>query len=163
MVMGALAGDEEVPVSSIMEPPGLSVSRALPRRAVSEPPRASQPTPRPIPVMAPTQERRASPRAAVHFKVKFGNPRAFIEKHAEDISAGGIFVATTREVPVGTIVQVTLSLPDGQDPVVTIARVARIAGPGDPRGKSGLGLQFLGEDAQLSARIQRLVEAHPAA
>lgn len=160
LVLGALddAG-QEVPVSNIMAPPGHSGARPPPRRAAGEPPRAPTAPPQITPVQPPV-ERRAARRAAVHFKLKFGNPRSFLDQHAEDISAGGIFVATTREIPVGTTVQLTLFLPDGGEPIETHARVARIARADGPEQKAGLGLEFLDENPALSARIVRLVETY---
>jgi uncharacterized protein (TIGR02266 family) len=154
IVMGALdEGEDEAPVSKLM----ISAPRPLPSRAVNTPQRETAPPPKVIPVLVPETDRRAAPRAAMRFKVTFADPHKFVDEHAEDISAGGIFLATSRSVPVGTLVQLTLGLPDGGEPVETQARVARIAGPQD--GRAGLGLQFVGRDPQLSSRILRMVES----
>src|SRR5439155_15046015 len=121
--------------------------RSLPRRAATELPRvAPVPPPRVIPVIAPAQaERRTAPRAAIRFNVRFGNAKGFVDQHAEDLSAGGMFLATAREIEPGATVLVVLALPDGGLPVEVPARVARVVRAGDPGGgKPGLGVQFVG-------------------
>jgi uncharacterized protein (TIGR02266 family) len=66
--------------------------------------------------------------------------------YAKDLSKGGMFVATSRFLPVNAVVRVHIELPDGGGVVPVIARVAFVRDEGEAataRLPSGMGLEFL--------------------
>jgi uncharacterized protein (TIGR02266 family) len=75
---------------------------------------------------------------------------------ALDVSEGGVFVATYRQLPVGSIVSVTLTLPDDEPPIVvtTYVRWTRERTDADDV-LPGVGLQFVDLDRHSIARIRR--------
>lgn len=59
------------------------------------------------------EQRRAHPRFSVDLDVNFGSDHNFYAGFAENLSAGGIFVATHMLKPVGEILEINIHLPDG--------------------------------------------------
>jgi uncharacterized protein (TIGR02266 family) len=80
---------------------------------------------------------------------------------SQDISAGGVFIATNRIRPVGERMILKFSLPDHPTPIVARAEVrwTRDANPGD-QGDSppGMGLRFIGLSPEAQAAISRFLE-----
>ncbi len=69
--------------------------------------------------------------------------------YTHDISQGGLYLATQNFLPLGSVVQLKVELPDGAEPAPIIARVAYTldAEEAQQRGRSqGMGMEFL--DAQ---------------
>lgn len=94
-----------------------TATKPVPKRAVPaqkpaapklEPkPAAPEPTPQHI------LERRATPRAAVEAEIGFQSDTNFYTGLAEDISTGGIFLATFNIRPIGSLINVNFTLPGG--------------------------------------------------
>ena len=97
-------------------------------------------------------DQRATARVRLEAEVSLVSESNFFVGLTRNLSSGGLFVATLRRIPVGTPVDVVLTLPDG--PLETQGRVrwarelTEVAGP-------GIGIEF---DA-LSERDGRRIEA----
>ncbi|HEY6077593.1 MAG TPA: TIGR02266 family protein [Polyangiaceae bacterium] len=66
--------------------------------------------------VAPTSEgshRREHSRFAVDLEVSVGSEHNFYAGFAENLSAGGVFVATHKLKPVRSLIELTINLPDG--------------------------------------------------
>ncbi len=61
--------------------------------------------------------RREHPRHGVDLDVSLGTDHNFYAGFAENLSAGGIFVATHLIKPVGEIIEFTINLPSSETPV----------------------------------------------
>ena len=61
----------------------------------------------------PKDERRKSPRVALETTVNMASDSNFYTGFSEDISDGGIFVATYSLQPIGTSVELSFGLPGG--------------------------------------------------
>ena len=112
----------------------------------------------PIGHFLPFQEQRHNIYGVVDFKVdrlevEFGGPRPFLIAYSENISRGGIFVATHLAPPIGEIVELAMTLPDGGPPVVVKCRVAHHGWE-----HHGVGLEFM-PDAEFGKRIERCFES----
>src|SRR5690349_13072711 len=68
-------------------------------------------------------QRRTSPRFAVELDVSLGSEHNFYAGLAENLSAGGVFVATHMLKPVGERVELSIHLPDSDHPVCGIGQV----------------------------------------
>lgn len=97
-------------------------------------------------------ERRAAPRIALDVEVGFETDNNFYTGFSEDVSEGGLFVATYRLLPIGTKMDLELTLPTGQ---IVRARVEvrwlRDPRDDDPDVRPGMGVRFeslLPEDAR---------------
>jgi uncharacterized protein (TIGR02266 family) len=62
-------------------------------------------------------QRRTSARFAVDLDVSLGSDHNFYAGFAENLSAGGIFVATHLLKPVGSSIELSIHLPDREEPV----------------------------------------------
>jgi len=61
---------------------------------------------------------RSSPRAAVELDVSLGSDHNFYAGFVENLSAGGVFVATHLLRPVGEVIELSVHIPD-DDEVIT--------------------------------------------
>jgi len=62
---------------------------------------------------AETSARREHSRFAVDLDVTVGSDHNFYAGFAENLSAGGVFIATHKLKPVGSKIELTINLPDG--------------------------------------------------
>ena len=108
------------------------------------------PPPLPVPVQQresglpdPWADRRASPRREVETEVSFTSESNFYQGFSEDLSDGGLFVATYDLQPVGTKMDIEFTLPTGHI-VKTIGEVRwlRELRDDDPEIRPGMGVQF---------------------
>lgn len=92
----------------------------------------------------PYLHRRQAPRIDVEVEVGFNDQHNFYVGFSENISEGGLFVATYDLKPVGTEMVVKFTLPDGQE-VETTGVVRWVRDPRDNQSSEtppGLGIQF---------------------
>lgn len=110
------------------------------RKPTSEPPKFDL-IEAPVPSMGPNS-RRTSPRYAIEMEVGIGSESNFYVGFTENLSASGVFIATYSPKPIGSKVDVTLTLPTGAHLVVPgTVRWMRGATPsGDTW--PGMGVQF---------------------
>jgi len=109
----------------------------------------------------PVSDRRVSPRhnfrVPIRIRIwKSGTPEWRSE--SENLSEGGILFATDAPMPVGTVVEVLLKMPEAITGEPTTewlcsGHVARIEPIDSPRGKLGVGMQF--DCYQVSRGIER--------
>jgi len=104
-------------------------------------------------------ERRAHARATLKTSVHFGSESNFYTGFTQDISAGGLFVATHNVVPMGTVIDLEFSIPD-EGPPITVQGEVRWAAEYNPASdcSPGLGLRFIDLKEEDRIRIERWVE-----
>ena len=99
-------------------------------------------------------ERRSFPRHPIEVDIGFFSESNFYAGLTQDISEGGLFVATRQVLPVGTEVNVTFTLPGVRE----IRADGIVAWQRDPlHGDPGMGIQFNHLEAEDRALIQRFV------
>lgn len=102
-------------------------------------------------------ERRGGARFAARIKVRFRSVEELVTAYTEDVSRGGLYVTAAQQLPKGTLVQLSLELPDGGPPALLAARVAYVLTDEEAqeRGRNpGMGMRFMAEDvAPLAERI----------
>ncbi len=100
--------------------------------------------------------RRNEVRYSAPFKVRMPNVEKLHEFMTRDISAGGIFLRTKREVEVGTEVTVNIIHPETEQEFALAGSVVRMHH--DDSGKpSGLGIKFTGLDDDTTAELRQFV------
>ncbi|HTR48583.1 MAG TPA: PilZ domain-containing protein [Verrucomicrobiae bacterium] len=67
----------------------------------------------------------------------------------QDVSAGGVFIATNANVPVDAVVEMLFALPEGETRVQGVVRYA------DPT--RGIGVEFTGMGAGDRARLREML------
>jgi PilZ domain len=97
------------------------------------------------------KENRKTARVAVSKGVwvawQSGGPRNI--SRVRDLSAGGVFISTALEVPIGTTVELLFSLPEGEARIHGVVRYAD--------GKNGIGVEFTNMGTGDRARLQELL------
>lgn len=87
------------------------------------------------------------PRIDVRLPVRYGTPRhESSDDYSVDLSTGGIFLESSKIVPVGTPLDVSFTLPDNGTTIACTAQVAWLNGPPmrrQPLLPAGMGLRFL--------------------
>jgi uncharacterized protein (TIGR02266 family) len=87
------------------------------------------------------EERRAAGRVPIRAEVGFDTETNFYTGFSEDLSQGGLFVATYDLIPAGTEVTVSFVLPEGHA-VTAHGKVAWVRDPPDRSTTPGLGIRF---------------------
>jgi uncharacterized protein (TIGR02266 family) len=101
--------------------------------------------------------RREHQRFAVDLDVSLGSDHNFYAGFAENLSAGGVFVATHQIRPVGESVEVTVHLPDGTEiRAVGEVRWVRVFNA-DSDLPPGVGLRFRQLDEAANGAIERFL------
>jgi len=100
-------------------------------------------------------ERRQATRVGLCVEVGLQSDSNFYTGFTEDISEGGLFVATYKLLPLGSELALTLTLPDGHEFRAT-AIVRWVRDPHDPNSdvRPGMGVQFSRIDAEHLEVIQ---------
>jgi uncharacterized protein (TIGR02266 family) len=105
--------------------------------------------------------KRAFNRVKTRLEVGWKTPREFLVAYSENISRGGIFVATPNPPPLREVVELLLELPDGQQPARTDAEVIQRITPeqgAQMKRTPGAGLQFVGSDDEFRRRLDDCIE-----
>lgn len=96
-------------------------------------------------------ERREGERVAISLEVALTSDSQFFAGITGDIARGGVFVCTYRVLPIGTLVDLTFSLPDGA--VIATTGKVRWHRPESPGIPPGLGVSFEALDPQQRTQI----------
>ena len=110
--------------------------------------RDTHPAPAPVNAAPPPaigeDERRVNARHCFAVEVDFESDSNFYTGFTEDISEGGLFLATYQLQPQGTEIDVDFTLPDGhQVKTVGIVRWLRDLRDDNPDARPGMGIQFV--------------------
>ena|SRR5947207_9983421 len=110
-------------------------------------------------LVAADDGRRARPRLAVDLDVTLESEHNFYAGFAENLSAGGIFVATHKLLPVGQKIGLSIRLPGLEEPVLGIGEVRWVRDYSERSNvPPGLGLKFLYLAPGCASVVQRFLE-----
>lgn len=103
-------------------------------------------------------EKRREDRIAVELKVGYRTIGSFITDYIINISKGGIFINTTKPLPVGTKIRILFSIPDIPLPFDLMGIVRWV----NPVGHSshslpGMGIEFLEMEETVKKRIEKFI------
>jgi molecular chaperone DnaK len=107
-------------------------------------------------------EKRHAPRvpADLDIRLGYGSVDEFIERHALNISRGGIFVRTLAPEPPGTPLTLSIALESGEKVIIgkgVVAWTTAPAAPGEPQHPPGMGIRFTELDTASQALIDLVV------
>lgn len=105
------------------------------------------------------RERRTGHRVQLEADVSLYSPTTFWAGIAEDISEGGLFVATYQLEPIGTVMDLRFELPSGE--AVAVRGVVRWLREVMDEGTPGMGLQFQDLSERDLQIIQSFVKHRP--
>jgi uncharacterized protein (TIGR02266 family) len=107
-----------------------------------------------------TRGQRTHQRVDLEVEVDLGSDHNFFTGLTQNISEGGIFVATIHSPPVGTRLQLRLTLPGDDTPIDVTVEVRWVKEPRDwHSAEKGLGLQFVDLAPEAQARVQHFIES----
>jgi uncharacterized protein (TIGR02266 family) len=101
--------------------------------------------------------RRAHPRFASSIRLGIATDDEFVEQHAANISAGGMFIRMHDPLPLNSVLTLYLDLPDGGPAAVADVQVVRVASR-ESDGIGGVGVQFIGADDTFRARVDAYID-----
>jgi len=103
------------------------------------------------------QEKRRHRRSNIMLKVSYHNAKEFLADYTENISEGGVFIATNETFEEGTTIDFEISFPSLLDPIALkgIVNWCRPAQP--PEQQGGIGVQFIQEQPSKKRPISTLV------
>lgn len=100
-------------------------------------------------------QRREYPRFGVDLDVSLGSDHNFYAGFIENMSAGGVFVATHAVKPVGEHLEITIHLPDTEEPVRAVGEVRWVREYSETSDvPPGMGVRFV----ELSPGSQEAIE-----
>ena len=109
------------------------------------------------------RDRRQARRMAIEAEVGFQSDTNFFMGFSEDVSTGGLFISTYDIRPIGAILNLNFTLPDGHlisvDGVVRWVREYNETTPDTP---PGMGIQFEGLAPEDKEAIDMFIEQRPA-
>lgn len=113
--------------------------------------------------MSEHDDRRREPREPLTLKVEYGDAADLVGDYTDNISAGGTFVLTSRDLPIGTPVRLVLSFPGLIRPLFLDGVVRWVKR--EPEDERGVGIEFdlaAGPDrARLDELVRRIAEGDP--
>ncbi len=113
--------------------------------------------------MSDSDEKRRDSREAVTLFVEYEGADDLVGDFTENLSTGGTFVATTRDIPIGTRIQLVLSFPGLLEPIAIEGVVRWTRSEASDEGDVGAGIEFApgpGRDA-LASVVERIRSRDP--
>jgi uncharacterized protein (TIGR02266 family) len=115
--------------------------------------------PPPLPAAPRPEDRRIATRVALEADVSLFSPTTFWAGFTEDISEGGLFVATYEVQPIGTRMDLRFELPTGH--AVSVSGVVRWHRPMGDDVMPGMGIAFENLSAGDARVIQTFIKHRP--
>lgn len=101
---------------------------------------------------------RRATRYQVNLEVDLSSEHNFYSGFVENMSVGGVFIATHKSRPVGTRLELSLSLPDEHPPLRVTGEVRWLRTYSESsHAPPGLGVRFLHVDAEGAVRVERFL------
>ncbi len=113
--------------------------------------------------MAEQDDKRKSDREPVTLFVEYEGAEDLLGDYTENLSSGGTFVATTRELPVGTKIMLVLGFPGLVEPISVEGTVRWTRSASDGGDEPGAGIEFTPGPArdQLANMIEKIRRGDP--
>jgi len=107
------------------------------------------------------EDKRRDPRRPIKLVVDYEGAEDLIGDYTENLSSGGTFLVTNRELPIGTRVSIVLSFPGLLEPIAIAGTVRWTRG--QTTSGSGVGIEFEPGAArdELAAAIERVRDRDP--
>lgn len=109
--------------------------------------------------IAPDGHHRDHSRYRVELNVSLRSAHNFYQGLAENLSVGGLFIATHTPRPPGELVEFTVSLPDGGESITGTGQVRWVREYHENSDTApGMGLRFVSISEEAIQRIQRFLD-----
>ena len=106
-------------------------------------------------------DNRRESRLPIDVKVDYRTAGSFITDYTKNISRGGLFIATSLPLEVGTRVRLRLTLPDGDAPFALDGVVKWVSTLRDKDAHPpGMGIEFVDFDEKVKTKLESLVKTY---
>ena len=95
-------------------------------------------------------EKRQHPRMVVSLKVSYLSKGDLVRDLVTDVSPGGLFVRTSKPLPIGTAVDLEVLVESDETPMHVRGKVVWLR---EARGAEGMGIQFTGVMGEVLAEL----------
>jgi uncharacterized protein (TIGR02266 family) len=109
----------------------------------------------------PGEDRRLHHRADMILKVDYQNIEEFIADFSENVSQGGLFIATDQAFTRGTELDFEVSFPGLLDPLLMKGVVKWCRSTPNEEGAAGIGVQFLPEQSPGRSTLRNILSDSP--
>ncbi len=106
----------------------------------------------------PTIEHRTSPRVPLTLQVQYPEKEGYFADATENLSAGGVFVRTDRELALGDTLPLVLSFPGLLSPLELVGVVAWVRPAGGPDAPAGVGVRIPDERVEDRQKLAAILE-----
>lgn len=147
---GEVKSEAQAKLAGFLRSKGLAGPSPKPAQRPAPPAQAPEPAPQ-----------RAFARVPARLQVGWASPKEFLVAYSENISRGGLFVATDHPPELREIVELLLELPDNEGPASTLAEVVQRIPVQEAKATghlAGAGLQFIGSDETFRARLDACID-----
>jgi uncharacterized protein (TIGR02266 family) len=104
-------------------------------------------------------EKRRFRRSPILLKVRYRAAQDFLADYTENLSAGGVFIATEERFPEGTTLDFEISFPGLLDPIPLKGVVKWSRTEGTPEEPAGIGVQLLLDESPGQGHLETLVSS----
>lgn len=102
-----------------------------------------------------TENRRSHPRFGVEIEVGIHSDHNFYAGFSENLSEGGVFVATHQTKPVGSVIEISISLPTSEEPIRARGEVRWLRSYNETSDSPpGMGIRFVELEPKSADAIQ---------
>ena len=106
-----------------------------------------------------SDDRRRENREPVVLVVDYDGADDLVGDYTENLSTGGTFIHTQRELEIGTEVQLVLSFPGLVHPIPIDGKVRWSRSAEQEGGEPGIGIEFVRMDTEARARLELVIDA----
>ncbi len=112
---------------------------------------------------APPPDRRGNSRHMIQLKVEYNRLNTFFQDYTCNISQGGMFIKTEKQLPVGSSFELKLIVPELPKPLELKCEVRWVVKSGDvmdnaPSQSPGMGIRFVYDSDDDRRQIEIMVE-----
>jgi len=103
-------------------------------------------------------DQRRFPRSPMMLKVEYSSTTEFLTDYTENISGGGVFIATTSEFELGQEIDFSVSFPGLLEPIQVKGEIKWRRTQNDQEGPVGIGVQFIMDRSPGREALRNLLD-----
>ncbi len=108
----------------------------------------------------PPEKPRPEERFELYHRVSFTSEEEFLTEYTENLSRGGMYVATEKQLEPGTVIKASIDLPGLNEPVQVEGKIAYCleGGNAEENGRNrGVGVQFMNLTLEARSRLNQYI------
>ena len=108
------------------------------------------------------EEGRDGRRVPIQLLVDYKADGNYLFDFCKDLGTGGVFIQTTKPLPMGSAIDLTFTIPDSKETVITKGTVIWVQGPVSDRKDlvPGMGVQFSGFSGEQRRLLENFVQRY---